>query len=128
MINMFGLAIGIACTLLVIFHVKDEMSYDKGFSKNERIFRITQEGIGEDTRHWAATPPPLAQSLKEEFPAIELSVRFHRPSPYQVLSYTPLQGSTKRFEEKGGFFADPEVSGVFDLEYVAGDPASALRE
>jgi len=127
-INIFGLAIGIACALLVIFHVKDELSYDKGFTKNERIFRVTQEGMGEDIRHWAATPPPLAQSLKEEFPAIEARVRFHRPSPYQVLSYSPLQGSTKRFEEKGGFFADSEVSRVFDLDFIAGDPATALRD
>src|SRR5687768_2405549 len=95
-INIAGLAISIACALLVIFHVKNELSYDKGFSKSQILFRVTQEGIGEDTRHWAATVPPLGPSLKKAFPEIEQSVRFHRPSPNQVLSYTPLHGTVKR--------------------------------
>src|SRR5678815_4617305 len=87
-INIFGLAISIACAVMVILHVKEELSYEKGYTRSERIFRITQEGIGKDTRHWAATAPPLAPSMKEAFPEIEQSVRLHRPSPYQVLSFT----------------------------------------
>jgi putative ABC transport system permease protein len=126
-INVFGLSISIACAVLVIFHVRKEASYDKGFSKSERIFRVTQEGLGQDTRHWAATAPPLAPAMKDELPEVEQSVRFLRPSPFQVLSYTPGRGNVKRFEEKGGFFADAEVTDMFDLNFVLGD-RNGLKE
>ena len=127
-INVFGLAISIACALLVMFHVKKELSYDKGFRKSDRIFRVTQQDVGQNSRGWAATAPPLAPSIKDEFPEVEQSVRFHRPSPYQVLSFTPQQGNVTRFEEKGGFFVDPQVTDVFDLEFIHGDRENSLQE
>ena len=127
LINIFGLSISIACASLVIFHVKKELSYDKGFKKHERIFRVTQEGV-QDGRHWAATAPPLAPSMKETFTEIEQSARLHRPSPFQVLSYTSPQGSVTRFEEKGGFFADPEVADMFDLDFKLGNKETSLQE
>ena len=105
-INIFGLSISIACASLVIFHVKKELSYDKGFAKHDRIFRVTQEGL-QDGRHWAATAPPLAPSLEETFTEIEQSARLHRPSPFQVLSYTSSQGGVIRFEEKRRIFRRP---------------------
>lgn len=127
-INVFGLAISIACAALVIFHVKKELNYDKGFAKSDRIFRVTQAGLGQDTRHWAATAPPLAPSMKEELPEVEQSVRLHRPSPFQVLSYTSSQGNVVRFEEKGGFFADPHVTDMFDVKFIYGDTGTPLLE
>lgn len=126
-ISIFGLAISIACASLVIFHVKKELSYDKGFKKFDRIFRVTQEGL-HDGRHWAATAPPLAPLMKEAFPEVEQSVRLHRPSPFQVLSYTPSQRNVIRFEEKGGFFADPQLTDVFDMEFILGDKERSLQE
>ena len=98
-INIFGLAISVACASLVIFHVKKELSYDKGFEKHARIFRVTQEDVGQSSREWAATAPPLAPIMKQEFPEIEQSVRFLWPSQFQVLSHTPMQGRVIRFEE-----------------------------
>ena len=126
-INIFGLSISIACASLVIFHVKKELSYDKGFEKHDRIYRVTQEGLL-DGRHWAATAPPLAPSMKETFTEIEQSARLHRPSPFQVLSYRSSQGSVVRFEEKGGFFADPEITDMFDLQFMLGDKERSLQE
>jgi putative ABC transport system permease protein len=127
-INVFGLAISIACAVLVIFHVKEELKYDTGFSRSERIFRVTQEDIGKDSRHWAATAPPLGPALRSTFPQVEQSVRLHRPSPDQVLSYAPKNGSVKRFEEKGGLFADPQATKVFDLKFTNGNGNTSLED
>ncbi|HMF73365.1 MAG TPA: ABC transporter permease [Flavitalea sp.] len=127
-INILGLSLGIACALIIIFHVKEEVSYDKSFPHSDRIFRVTQEGLGDDTRHWAATAPPLATSLKQGFHEIEQSARLHKPYPYQVFSYTPANGETKRFEEKGGFFADSNLLDIFNLEFVTGDPKTSLSQ
>ncbi len=128
LLNITGLSIGFACALLIVVHVKEELSYDQGFSKADRIFRITNENIGDDGRHWAATSPPMGRSMAEEMPEIEQVARFHRPYPDMVLSYKPANGNPDRFEEKNGFFADQTVIDVFDLKIIQGNPQTALQE
>jgi len=125
-LTIVGLAVGLACSLLIIMHVKEEMSYDKGFSKASRIYRITSENIGETRRQWAATSPILGVEMQQQIPAIERVVRFHRPSPNRVFSYQLSSGMSKQFEEREGFFADSSVVDVFDLPFVKGDPQTAL--
>lgn len=126
-INITGLALGLACALLIIFHVRQELSYDKGFTKADRIYRVTQTGKGDNARSWAATAPSTANAFKQFFPQVEKTVSFHRPYPFQVLSYTGPGGSQIKFEEKGGFFADPTATDVFDIDFLAGDKNSALN-
>ena len=125
-INIAGLSLGIACALLIIFHVKEELSYDRGFTKADRIYRITLKGLGKDARSWAATTPVIGLALQHDFPEIEKIVRFHRLYPYQVLSYTSADNQVKRFEEKGGFFADSTAIDVFSLQFTAGNAGTAL--
>lgn len=120
-INIIGLAVGLMCALLIIFHVKEELRYDKGYTKADRLFRLTMEGVGEDTRQWAATAPGIGVEMAKSIPEIAAVTRFYRPFPNQVMSY-----ATKRFEEKDGFFADANVVNTFDLHFVKGDPATAL--
>lgn len=127
-INILGLSLGIASALLIIFHVKEELSYDRGFSNSDRIFRITQEGLGNDDRHWAATGFPLGTMLQQDLPETEQVVRFHRPFPYQLLSYTNEAGEAKRFQEKGGLFADSNALTVFDFPLLKGDARNALTQ
>lgn len=126
-VNITGLAVGIAGVLLITFHIRHELSYEEGFEKMDRIYRVTYESTGEDNRHWAATPPPLVPALQRAFPQIEAGVRLHRLFPYQLFSYTSPAGDVKRFEEKGGFFANAEVIGMFEMPFAAGDPKSALK-
>lgn len=125
-INITGLSLGLACAFLIIFHVKQELSYDKGFHNSDRIFRVTMLGKGEDARNWAATSYPLAAALKEDFTQVSNMVRFYRPYPFQVLSYTPGSGEQVKFEEKGGFFADAAAIDMFDIDLVKGDKKTAL--
>lgn len=126
-INILGLSLGIACALLIIFHVKEELGYDKGFTKSDRIFRIITEGIGKDERSWAATSPAVGTNLQQHFAEVEKIVRFYRPYPYQVFSYRSGD-KVKRFEEKDGFFADSTATDVFDIQFTKGNAAGALSE
>jgi putative ABC transport system permease protein len=128
LINILGLSLGIASALLIIFHVKEELNYDKGFSNADRIFRVTQEGLGNDTRHWAATPFPLGAMIQKDIPEVEQIVRLHRLYPYQLLSYTNSTGETKRFQEKGGLFADSNLLKVFDYSLLKGNADIALSK
>jgi len=127
-IKVLGLSLGIACVLLIVFHVKDELSYDRSFSNSERIFRVTNENFGEGARHWAATPPPLGPEMESDLPEVEMAVRFHRPATHQLLSYTSETGESRQFKEDGGFIVDAGAVQMFDLEFIYGNPDTALAE
>ena len=70
-INITGLAIGMACTILILLAVQDELSYDKFHENVDRIYRVinTQSNNGEGFTS-AITPAPLAASLKNNIPDI----------------------------------------------------------
>lgn len=125
-VNILGLAVGIASCLLIVLHVKKELAYDRGFSKADRIYRVTVQALGEDARHWAATSPIIGAALIKNMPEIEQSVRFYRPLPYMLFSYTRADGEIKKFEENKSLFADAGVVSMFDLGFVKGNPQTAL--
>ena len=118
-LTIMGLALGLACVLLILLHVKDELSYDKGFTNADRIYRINMENIGETNRRWTATSPILAVEMQKEIPAIQTIARFNRPYPDRVFSYKATSSSeVRQFEEKRGFFADSAVTEMFNLSFI----------
>jgi len=127
-LNILGLAVSLTCALLILFHVKDELSYEKNFPKSDRIFRIqTNSRYGSNYRNWAPSAPGLGPALEESFPEVESSARI-RYIGRQILSFAPAKGDLRRFEEAGGFFADSSFVSMFDLELLAGSPEAALSE
>src|SRR5271155_4784549 len=78
LLNILGLMIGITFGLLLIFYIKDELSYDHYNLKLDRIYRITSfvKEPEKDTLRWTSTQNPLGPTLKREFPDVEESVRF----------------------------------------------------
>jgi len=126
-INIAGLAVALVCSFLILLYVQEELSYERGFSKVDHIYRITSISKSGDTyRHWAPGPPPLGPMIQEQIPEIEQAARFRSIKPV-VLSYTPDRGTVRRFREDGGFFADPAAIDLFDLKFIKGDPGTALN-
>ncbi|MCB0840839.1 MAG: ABC transporter permease, partial [Bacteroidetes bacterium] len=76
LINIFGLAIGIACCLLILVHVMDEFSFDQHHEKKDRIYRMALERIYPDhNTHYAMIPFSMGDAAKAEFPEIQEMVR-----------------------------------------------------
>jgi putative ABC transport system permease protein len=77
-INIFGLAVGIACCLLIMLFVRSELSYDRFHSKSGRIFRVWQEEKeeGHDFLN-VVTPLPMASAMQNFFPEIESACRVY---------------------------------------------------
>ena len=69
-LNIIGLAVGIACSLLIIFHVKHELSYDRYFSKADRIYRLI-DADSPATKGWACTSPVVGLLINDDIPEIE---------------------------------------------------------
>ena len=75
-INVLGLAIGMACCLLILLYVADERGYDRHWPDGDRIYRMSLTRIYPDRRTgYAIVPPSYAQSVKNECPEVEAVVR-----------------------------------------------------
>ncbi|MFY0652865.1 MAG: ABC transporter permease [Cyclobacteriaceae bacterium] len=127
-INVAGLAVGLACFILIFLYIRDELSYDKFHSKSNRIYRLIEhfqsDGIGE---HSASQPFPVAHTLLNDYSGqVEQVVRlFNFQSPSLSLANTDKE---REFNESRIFLADSTFFKVFDFKFIEGNKESALYE
>ncbi|MCG8607570.1 ABC transporter permease, partial [bacterium] len=116
LINVASLAIGMACCVLILLWVQDELSFDSFHENGNRIVRITQEEN-------LVTPALIAPVLKRELADIENAARF-----YNATQYGPyvIRHGERLFQEKRFFFADSTVFDLFTFPLIAGDASQAL--
>ncbi|MCJ7682128.1 MAG: ABC transporter permease [Candidatus Aminicenantes bacterium] len=127
LINLLGLAIGMACCIIILIYVQDEFSFDHYAEFSDRIFRVVMDFETPDRGavSIARTPPPWAPSLADDYPEVESYVRFKTPLVSWLVSD---EEKDRRFHEKGFYFADASVFEFFNLELIKGNPATALVE
>lgn len=124
LINLIGLAVGIASVLLIAMYVHKEMTFDGFFSNSERIFRISLHRIYPDkTRDFAPSAITLAPVLKENYPEVEAATRLHR---MYFVNEIPIHIKDYTFIEPRFRFADEDFFKVFEHEFIHGDAQSAL--
>ena len=117
LVNIIGLAIGMACCILAIAFVRYHHSWDAHQTHSDRIFRVlfaTENGV------WKRTIGPLGPALVETFPEVESAVRIRSVPAWAV---TP----DAQFQTRMAV-ADPSILTVFDYHLLAGDPETALRD
>jgi ABC-type lipoprotein release transport system permease subunit len=115
-ITVFGLATGMAFSILIMLWVQNEWSYDRFHSKASQIYRITVEVS--DIKA-AITPPPMAPALVAEMPEVANAVRL---KPAQNL----VEVGSEKFEEKDGYYADAAFFDLFSFPLLAGNAKTAL--
>jgi putative ABC transport system permease protein len=123
-INIAGLAIGIACCILILLWVREELSFDGFHEKADRLYRIVEQQYyaGGELFPVAVTPAPLAPALKEEIPEIVDAARITR-SPRLLIRY-----GERMFYESDIALADPSFLAMFDFPLTKGDPGTALNK
>ena len=120
-INVAGLAMGVACCLLIGLWVQDELSYDEHFDRADRIFRLaTNAQTPEGIKKVAKVPPAWGPALKRTYPAVENVARFTRA--------TPLIGHGENKFRESVLRADSTFLEVFGLELLRGNPETALSD
>ncbi|NJO69175.1 MAG: ABC transporter permease [Bacteroidetes bacterium] len=103
-INIMGLSIGLACTLLIGIYVVNEFSFDEFHSKSDRIYRLCIDGkMGTNKFLGPVTPAPMAQALREDYPEIETSTRLLSEGSRSI------RYENKMFYEDKFFYADSNV-------------------
>ena len=104
-INILGLAIGMACCMLILLYVQDELSYDRHHENADRIFRLAAEINSEGAPgRFAVTSFPMGSTLVQEYPSVEDAVRFHRKD-----EKTLVANQQRHFYERGVLFVDSNV-------------------
>jgi putative ABC transport system permease protein len=126
-INIAGLALAMACALLILLFVRDELSYDRYHSKADRIYRVTRNFLSPDgtvNLHLGHVAPPFGPLLKNDFPDFEEVVRTLQS---RILVSRQENGEQPvMFNENNAFFAEPEIFRVFDIPVTAGSGEKAL--
>ncbi len=128
-VNLLGLAVGIAGCLLIGIYVLNELSYDEYHEKSDRIFRVTQaiQNNGENDGRSVSTPFPLKGIIDNELQGtVATTVRFFDLESESVSIKNPDNNVVIR--QSGFFFTDPEVFQVFDINLVRGDLNQVLSE
>jgi putative ABC transport system permease protein len=121
-INILGLSIGIACSLLIAIFVLNESSYDKYNIKKDRIFRLILNGkIGGQEITGTSTPAVMGPTMAKEFPEIEDCLRMTGWGP-TVIEYNNLP-----FTEEHMIEADSSFFNFFSIPVLKGDPANLLN-
>jgi putative ABC transport system permease protein len=115
-INAAGLAIGIACCILIMLWVQDELSYDR-FHENADDLYVATFSNGSKV-----TPTALAPYLKEEYPEVVQTSR------YSGLGKDLLKFKDKKIYQEGGVMVDPGFLKMFTIPFLTGDPEAALED
>jgi len=118
-INITGLAIGLASSILILLWVQNELSYDKFHKNAGQIYRITSD-FGDSKS--AANSAGMPAGLKAEMPVIKNTVRLGESNS------TLLEIDNKKFEEKRVLYADASFMDVFSYPLVKGDRTTALKQ
>ena len=124
-INILGLAIGIAASVLIFLYVRDESSYDRHHAKADRIYRITADwsNKGDSRIHQLGTPSILARTLRTKYPQAESVAQFYGP-----LGDTYLKKGESGLKVVDVYGAEPYLFDIFSSPLVQGDPKTALSE
>jgi putative ABC transport system permease protein len=121
-INISGLAIGMASAILILLWIQNEVSYDQFHEKKERIYEAWNRAhFSGKLQCWNTTPKVLARTVERDIPEIEHSVRVNWPSNYL------FSIGEKRLTVQGNI-VDSNFLQVFSFPLVQGNPKLALMD
>jgi len=121
LMNILGLAIGMASALIILLWVQNEWSFDRSYPNKARLYEVwNKDKWGNDTVCWHATPKVMGDFLKKDYPEIERSSRLNWT---QTLLFSVGE---KRLNVKGTM-VDPDFLTMFSVPFIKGNAATALN-
>jgi putative ABC transport system permease protein len=125
-INIFGLATGMACSLLIFLFVKDEISYDRFHKNAENIYRVVKDFVNDDGSRLpdATTPPALSPAMQREIPEVAHTTRVF---PNWGANFLIKYGDKKIMEEKL-CRVDSSFFDVFTFPFIQGNAKDVFKD
>ncbi|HEX6168466.1 MAG TPA: ABC transporter permease, partial [Chitinophagaceae bacterium] len=120
-LNIFGLAVGIACAGLIFLWVEDEISYNDNHQKKDQLYQVLENQAYEGkTYTFSSTPGVMAPAMMEELPGIKNTCRL----TWQ--QYTLFSFGEKAIYERG-FYADSSLLSMFTIPFIKGKKENAFQ-
>lgn len=116
-LNIFGLASGMACSIVIFLWVQDELSFDRFNPHANQIFRVTDQAV--DQPAYVTVPPALAYAIKTQIPAIKNATRITSIQKMITVGH-------KKFDQKNIFYADTSFLQIFNYPLLEGNKATVL--
>ncbi|WP_299287208.1 ABC transporter permease [uncultured Mucilaginibacter sp.] len=122
-INIFGLSIGLACVMLIVLYIKDDLSFDRFQTNGAQIYRLVQDGHGPDGTEYKSgfTGGVQGETFKQEIPEIQ--------------EFCRINGGGEELVKKGGniisekmLYADKSFFKIFSFPLIKGNPKTALDQ
>lgn len=121
LLNIIGMAIGIACAGLIFLWVQNEIAYDDYFPNKDLLYKVKDRQTYSGTIYtFDATPGPLGPSMKTDIPGIEKTAR------YMGASLLFSVGDKAIYDL--GAYVDSSFAGMFDLQFIMGNPNRAFDQ
>lgn len=129
-INISGLSLGIACSLILFLIVMNLSSFDTFHSKRDRIYRIVNQSDGNtDKNYQPGVPSVLPDAFRTDFPeAEEVVFTSYRSDALVTIPQNNGDAPRKYSEEKGVVFTEPSFFRIFDRAMIVGDASKSLDE
>ena len=121
-INITGLALGIACFVLIMLYIQFELSYDKFHKNADNIYQVFVHLEKNTDRQFFAMPLPLASAIKDNFPEVIDSTR------YESMGSVFLSYQNRKFYETSMLAADPSFFKMFSFPFSQGNSNSTLED
>ncbi|WP_428331285.1 ABC transporter permease [Mucilaginibacter sp.] len=122
MINIIGLAVGMAACFLIFMYVKFELSYDKFNSNFDNIYRLnTDLKTPNEVLHWSSASAPMGPALQADYPEVKANARVFGASFL-------VESKNEKFQENNVSFTDPDIFKIFSFPFIQGDPITALKD
>src|SRR5450631_3616528 len=132
-LNILGLAVGIAVSLLIFLVIHYETSYDAYNSRLDRIYRVVTEhskrSNGELAGYEGGVPRPLPDAIRQEIPGLDKIAEVWNTGDAQIHVPGKELSDEKVFKESNNdvFFTDPALYDIFDYDWLEGN-ASGLKD
>ena len=123
LINIIGLSLGIASSLIIFLYIINELSYDRFNEKSDRIYKLLLNGkLGGQEVLAGYTAAVIAPTMNRDFPEIEDFCRINQ------FENTIVRYEENSFEERHFIEADSSIFNIFSIPLVKGNPKNVLNE
>lgn len=122
-LNIFGLALGLAVSIIILLYVQSDLTFDKHHEKWDQVYRVESKFyIPPKNDEFALTSPALPETMQMEYPEIQAFTRVQNAG--QIL----FRIDDNNFYVDDMYFADSAMFRIFTHEFIQGDPETALVE
>ena len=130
LINILGLALGIAASIIIIQYVSFELNFDKFHENADRIFRptITVLNQGNPVNNSLSISPGFGPEFKKQIPEIEDQIRIHQHTDNYTVTANPYNDLTEKFLESRIYYTDSSFFYFFSFPLIKGNPSTVLSE